>query len=96
MSFQSSNHVLLIKPAEFYCNEQTIETNHYQLNDGTLSHEVTLSLALEEFNRFEKNLIDNGIRVTSREGNLGCPDNIYPNWAVTFSDKSMHIFSMLG
>ena len=96
MSFQSSNHVLLIKPAEFYCNEQTIETNHYQLSDGTLSHEMTLSLALEEFNRFEKNLIDNGIKVTSLEGNLGCPDNIFPNWAVTFSDKSMYIFSMLG
>ena len=30
MSPQSTNHVLLVKPAEFYSNEQTIETNHYQ------------------------------------------------------------------
>jgi hypothetical protein len=34
--------------------------------------------------------------VTTFLGQKGCPDNIFPNWAVTFDDQSMHIFSMLG
>ena len=96
MTSQSTNHVLLIRPAEFYCNEQTIETNHYQINDLSLSRDETLSMALLEFNQFEKTLIENNINVTTLNGNVGCPDNIFPNWAVTYSDKSMHIFSMLG
>ena len=96
MTSQSTNHVLLIRPAEFYCNEQTIETNHYQINDLSLSHDETLSMALIEFNQFERTLIENNINVTTLNGNVGCPDNIFPNWAVTYSDKSMHIFSMLG
>ena len=96
MNSQSTNHVLLIRPAEFYCNEQTIETNHYQNNDKLLSREETLSLATHEFNRFEKTLIDNNIEVTTLNGNIGCPDNIFPNWAVTYSNKTMDIFSMLG
>ena len=96
MTAQSTNHVLLIRPAEFYCNEQTIETNHYQINDLSLSRDETLSMAMVEFNQFEKTLRDNNIKVTTLDGNIGCPDNIFPNWAVTYSDKSIHIFSMLG
>ncbi len=96
MASQSTNHVLLIRPAEFYCNDQTIETNHYQINDHSLSRKETLSLAINEFNQFEKTLIDNKIKVTTLDGNIGCPDNIFPNWAVTYPDKSMQIFSMLG
>ena len=96
MTSQSTNHVLLIRPAEFYCNEQTIETNHYQNSDDTISKDQTLSMATNEFDQFRKTLVENQIRVSTLDGNIGCPDNIFPNWAVTYSDKSMHIFSMLG
>ena len=96
MTTQSTNHVLLIRPAEFYCNDQTMETNHYQISDDTISRDKTLSMAISEFDQFEKTLVENKIKVTTLDGNIGCPDNIFPNWAVTYSDKSMHIFSMLG
>lgn len=96
MTSQSTNHVLLIRPAEFYCNEQTIETNHYQNSDDTISKDQTLSMATSEFDQFKKTLVKNQIRVSTLDGNIGCPDNIFPNWAVTYSDKNMHIFSMLG
>ena len=96
MTSQSTNHVLLIRPVEFYCNEQTIETNHYQQTDDNKSHSETLEQALIEFDAFEKNLLDHNIQVTTLIGQKGCPDNIFPNWAVTFDDQSMHIFSMLG
>ena len=96
MSPQSTNHVLLIRPTEFYSNDQTIETNHYQKPDNKKPHSEILNEALIEFDSFEKNLLDHGIRVTTFLGQKGCPDNIFPNWAVTFDDRSMHIFSMLG
>ncbi len=96
MSPQSTNHVLLIRPTEFYSNDQTIETNHYQKPDNKKPHSEILNEALVEFHSFEKNLLDHGIRVTTFLGQKGCPDNIFPNWAVTFDNRSMHIFSMLG
>lgn len=96
MNGQSTNHVLLIRPVEFYCNQQTIETNHYQSVDDDKSHSEILEDALIEFDNFEKNLLENNIKVTTLRGQEGCPDNIFPNWAVTYDDKSVHLFSMLG
>ena len=96
MSPQSTNHVLLIKPVEFYSNEQTIETNHYQNTNNNKPRSEILNDALVELDQFEENLLDHDIRVTTFLGQKGCPDNIFPNWAVTFDDQSMHIFSMLS
>ena len=96
MSTQSTNHILLIKPAEFYCNEQTIETNHYQIQDHKKTKDIMLQEALKEFNNFEEILENNKIKVTTLMGQTGCPDNIFPNWAVSYDDQTIDIFSMLG
>lgn len=96
MNGQSTNHVLLIRPVEFYSNQQTIETNHYQSVDDDKPHSEILEDALIEFDNFENNLLENNIKVTTLKGQEGCPDNIFPNWAVTYDDQSMHLFSMLG
>ena len=96
MNGQSTNHVLLIRPVEFYSNQQTIETNHYQSIDDDKPHSEILEDALIEFDNFENNLLENNIKVTTLTGQEGCPDNIFPNWAVTYDDQSMHLFSMLG
>ena len=96
MNDQSTNHVLLIRPVEFYSNQQTIETNHYQSVDDDKPHSEILEDALIEFDNFENNLLENNIKVTTLKGQEGCPDNIFPNWAVTYDDQSMHLFSMLG
>ena len=96
MNGQSTNHVLLIRPVEFYSNQQTIETNHYQSIDDDKPHSEILEDALIEFDNFENNLLENNIKVTTLKGQEGCPDNIFPNWAVTYDDQSMHLFSMLS
>ena len=96
MNGQSTNHVLLIRPVEFYSNQQTIETNHYQSVDDDKPHSEILEDALIEFDNFENNLLENNIKVTTLTGQEGCPDNIFPNWAVTYDDQSMHLFSMLS
>ena len=55
-----------------------------------------LQEALLEFKAFENNLKRNKIKVTTLMGQVGCPDNIFPNWAVSHNDQTIDLFSMLG
>ena len=96
MPEQSTNHILLIEPAEFYSNSETAGTNHYQTNDSELSKDEILEKALEQFVSFKSTLVSNGINITTLQGQIGCPDNIFPNWAATYEDRTMHLFSMLA
>jgi hypothetical protein len=96
MNRQSSNHVLLIKPASFYSNEQTAGTNLYQHSSQGKNKDEILNEALIEFYNFEDLLKKNRILVTTLEGQEDCPDNIYPNWFLTFENKTMNLFSMLA
>ena len=96
MSRQSTNHILLIKPASFYSNEQTAGTNLYQHSNQEKDKDEILKEALIEFHHFEHLLKENGILVTTLQGQEDCPDNIYPNWVLTFENKTMNLFSMLA
>ena len=96
MSRQSTNHILLIKPASFYSNEQTAGTNLYQHSNQEKDKDKILHEALIEFQHFEDLLKENGILVTTLQGQEDCPDNIYPNWFLTFENKTMNLFSMLA
>ena len=96
MSRQSTNHVLLIRPARFYSNEQTAETNLYQHSSQGKDKDEILNDALTEFHDFEQLLKRNQILVTTLAGQKDCPDNIYPNWVLTFENKTMNLFSMLA
>ena len=96
MSRQSANHILLIKPASFYSNEQTAGTNLYQHSNQEKDKDKILHEALIEFQHFEDLLKENGILVTTLQGQEDCPDNIYPNWFLTFENKTMNLFSMLA
>ena len=96
MSRQSTNHILLIKPASFYSNEQTAGTNLYQHSNQEKDKDKILHEALIEFQLFEDLLKENGILVTTLQGQEDCPDNIYPNWFLTFENKTMNLFSMLA
>ena len=53
MPKQSTNHILLIKPASFYSNEQTADTNLYQHSHEEKDKNELLRKALLEFNNFE-------------------------------------------
>ena len=96
MAEQSTNHILLIEPAEFFSNLETIDTNHFQKINQEEEKDKIFRKALDEFKTFEQTLENNRIHVTTLKGQTGCPDNIFPNWAVTFEDKTMHLFSMMA
>ncbi|MDA7821783.1 arginine deiminase-related protein [Gammaproteobacteria bacterium] len=86
----------MIKPAIFYKNAQTIESNHYQIEGDNEDIKIITIKAIKEFNDFKLELESNGINILCFEGSKECPDHIFPNWFTTFSNKTMQIFSMLA
>lgn len=95
--FQSANHILMIEPYEFYSNNQTQASNHYQNPIGTaITNKEITKKAIKEFNNLKNKIIDKGIKVTSFKGIKGCPDHVFPNWLATFEDKTMQLFPMMA
>ena len=95
MKKQSTNHIFMIEPEVFYSNEQTIDSNHYQLkNDSNEDIAIIKENALREFHNLKKEIENNNILVKSMKGIHECPDHIFPNWFITFDDKTFQLFSM--
>ena len=93
MTIQSTNHLLLIEPAVFYANPQTMDTNVYQIVEKE-TPEQTLAKALAEFHAFRDMLVANGVSVTTVKGSPGCPDHIFPNWISTHEGHRMIVYPM--
>ena len=96
MSKQSTSHLFMIEPESFFSNEQTAFTNHYQEKVTDETPEIIAEKALAEFHGLKNVIEDKGIKVTSLKGSKDCPDHIFPNWFITFDDKTMQIFSMMA
>ena len=96
MTKQSTSHLFMIEPESFYSNEQTSYTNHYQAEASDESIVEITQKALVEFHNLKNKIESKGIQVTSLKGSKECPDHIFPNWFMTFDNKTMQIFSMLA
>ena len=96
MSKQSTSHLFMIEPESFYSNEQTSYTNHYQEDATNEDKEEITQKALVEFHNLKDKIEAKGIQITSLKGSKECPDHIFPNWFMTFDNKTMQIFSMLA
>ena len=96
MSKQSTSHLFMIEPESFYSNEQTSYTNHYQEEASDEDIGEITQKALVEFHNLKDKIEAKGIKVTSLKGSKECPDHIFPNWFMTFDNKTMQIFSMLA
>ncbi len=94
MNQQSTRHIMLIEPGEFYANPETMETNVYQVNEQE-AREVTLGRALSEFRGFRDTLVENGVIVTVCKGHKGRPDQLFPNWVSTH-EEGMILYPMLN
>lgn len=92
---QSTNHLMMIRPAEFYANPETAATNAYQAGTGRPDPEI-LRAALEEFERFHDILSAAGLRITLGEGIAGCPDMVFPNWFFTHESGELILCPMLN
>ena len=96
MPKQSTSHLFMIEPDTFYSNEQTAFTNHYQEKVTDETPEIISEKALSEFHNLKSAIEEKGIKVTSLKGSKDCPDHIFPNWFITFQNKTMQIFSMMA
>ena len=96
MTKQSTSHLFMIEPESFYSNEQTSYTNHYQEEASDEDIGEITQKALVEFHNLKEKIEAKGIQVTSLKGSKECPDHIFPNWFMTFDNKTMQIFSMLA
>ena len=96
MTNQSTSHLFMIEPESFNCNEQTASSNHYQEKHAMENSEDISAKALAEFHALKNEITKRGIEVTFLKGSKDCPDHIFPNWFITFEDKTMQIFSMMA
>jgi len=92
---QSTNHLLMIEPASFFANPQTMETNAYQIDDHA-SVEDTSARALQEFRAFRDRLVGHGVSITTVIGLEDCPDMVFPNWFFSLAGRRLMLCPMLN
>lgn len=95
MTTQSIRHIMLIEPAAFYANPETMSTNVYQV-DTHEDRNIIFSSALREFRGFRDTLVEHGVLVSTVRGYADSPDMLFPNWASTHADGTLVIYPMLS
>ena len=65
MKRQSTDHIFMIEPSEFYSNPQTAGSNHYQKSDNQRDKVKILEEAIEEFRAFRDKLVEAEINITT-------------------------------
>jgi hypothetical protein len=93
---QSTRHILMVEPAEFFANPQTMSTNVYQVEQDDEDKSATFQSALQEFRAFRDLLVEHGVMVTTVQGRKGCPAMGFPNWAPPHDSGRMVLYPMLG
>lgn len=86
---QTTNSILMIRPAAFRMNEQTAVNNYYQkVIDGLLPATVN-ARAQQEFDAFVEKLRGVGVNVIVVEDTLNpdTPDSIFPNNWISFHES---------
>ena len=95
-SGQSTNHIMMMEPAEFHANPQTKATNSYQHDDDKDISNIHEKAVLE-LRAFRDLLIEHGVVVTTTLGQKGCPDDIFcNNWISTHEGGRMVLYPMLA
>ncbi|WAH55371.1 arginine deiminase-related protein [Pseudomonas silvicola] len=94
---QTTNTVLMIRPARFGFNPDTAASNRFQRPDTDPA--LTQRMALEEFDGYVDTLQRQGVEVLVVEDTPAphTPDSIFPNnWWSTHADGSLVLYPMEG
>jgi hypothetical protein len=91
---QSTNHILMIDPAIFYANPETMDSNHYQDEQSAGPTIDKTAEARAEFQALRDLLVANGVVITEILGRDDCPDHIFPNWLSTMPDGRLTLYKM--
>ncbi len=93
---QSTNNILLVRPASFSFNKETAASNAFQININE-SEETIKEMKLAEFDAFVETLKNKGVKVTVVEDTLipEKPDAIFPNnWVSFHADGTVILYPM--
>ena len=94
-----TNHILMIRPANFGFNEETAESNAFQFEKTHLTKEEIKEKAKNEFDEFVKKLRSAGVEVTviNDRPNVKTPDSVFPNnWISFHQEGSVITYPMLS
>ncbi len=86
MHTQTTQHILMVRPAHFGFNEETAENNAFQKRDESFSSEEIQQRARAEFDQLVARLREVGVNVLVAEDSDQPvkPDAVFPNNWVTF------------
>lgn len=88
--------LLLIRPAAFGSNPETLANNTFQKESSENDVEIS-KMAVDEFDNMVKELLDKNfdLKVFQEPDNQNSPDTIFPNnWFSTNNDKSCVLYPM--
>ncbi|MDA9252923.1 arginine deiminase-related protein [Flavobacteriaceae bacterium] len=95
---QLTNHILMIRPAQFRMNEQTAVNNYFQAQVG-MTPEAVEKKAQEEFDTYVSVLREKGVQVTVVQDTLDpdTPDALFPNnWVSFHQDATVALYPMFA
>ena len=99
MDTQVTSQLLMVRPANFSSNKETIETNKFQ-NDITPDSKNNIQAqALSEFDKMVKLLRDHGISVIDIDDikELENTDAVFPNnWVSFHQDNTVVLYPMMA
>lgn len=98
MQYQTTSHILMIRPVRFGFNEQTAVSNAFQNQAfGQETQATSQQVALEEFDLMVEELRKAGVDIIVVEDteNPHTPDSIFPNnWVSFHSDGTVILYPM--
>jgi hypothetical protein len=95
---QLTNHILMIRPAQFRMNEQTAVNNYFQASAGISTEEV-VKKSQEEFDAYVSVLRKKGVQVTVVQDteDPDTPDALFPNnWVSFHQDATVALYPMFA
>jgi hypothetical protein len=95
---QCASAVLMVRPAAFCSNPQTLASNRFQCASNEPDPGI-LGRAVEEFDRLERALAAAGIEtfVCADRTDPCCPDAVFPNnWVTLHADGTVVLYPMLA
>jgi len=99
VSKQTTDQVIMVRPATFKMNEQTAVNNHYQKSTKDYSQKEIKEKSLLEFDGLVENLRSNGIGVTVIQDTVEhlTPDSLFPNnWLSLHSNGRAVLYPMFA
>lgn len=97
--YQTTSHLMMVRPVRFGFNEQTADSNAFQQKESTLSQKVIQQKAQQEFDAFVSMLREAGIRITVFEDTPEphTPDSIFPNnWITLHENGNIILYPMFA